>query len=100
MTPSRLRFISVVTLAMALVSPTIPKAQSQDFKGWRDYGGGPDNSKFVALNCTKSKTGKYLTVNATSPLTFGRPAAGGGGGAGAANAPQVPRSYMTFALPN
>ena len=41
---------------------------------------------------------QYLTVNATSPLTFGRPQGGGGGGG--ANAPQVPRAYMTFALPN
>jgi quinoprotein glucose dehydrogenase len=40
---------------------------------------------------------QYLTVNATSPLTFGRPA--GGGGAGGGGAAQVPRAYMTFALP-
>ena len=40
---------------------------------------------------------QYLTVNATSPLTFGRPAGGGGGSGGAGVL--VPRAYMTFALP-
>ena len=45
----RIPFVGLVALALAFLSPTNPGAQAQDYKGWRDYGGGPDNSKFVPL---------------------------------------------------
>ena len=57
---ARVRMIATLCLCAGLGMQYA--AGQQDHKSWRDYGGGPDNSKFVDLNqITKANVGQ-LTV--------------------------------------
>ncbi len=52
-----------VTLCVALcIEMTGPFAFAQDHKTWKDYGGGPDTSRFTALDQIKKSNVKQLEV--------------------------------------
>src|SRR6266566_426174 len=54
-------------LCLAIVSAGVAWSAGQDHKSWKDYGGGGDNSHFVALDQIKKTNVKNLEVAWTYP---------------------------------
>ena len=70
-----------IAMAIAIAAVSAADRKAQD---WRDYGGGPDNSKFSPLDGRQ-----YLLMTASDP----------GVGPNRAIRPDLPHGLVAFALP-